>query len=1049
MSCTANEDGRLLDLMGKTISDGRYGPVGRRGVTARLRRRLFGLAAALALTVGSPHTDTAQAQNSAQNSAQSRALPAPILPLSYKVGQIKSLYKLGYVDPLFSEVSISAEDVANYQKDILELRRKISVSGTKNASKKPGWLKRRYLLEGRIYAYRLRMMVEKGDTRTTRLAQKAKRSFVQSAYEYLRSFKPGSAAARKNAVYYNIYSSHLAFGTSPARNLQKIINISKNLSPSLQLRVRYITALRELKSKNSQRAAGAIRSLVRLTKAMPNEVALAIKLSIAQKLRNSRLALPGATYQRFLQSAMVSAKSQSKRTLENAFNYAVAIWLSPKGFRPNWEQPPFSLRGLRAFPMYYAIKERQALAAYQRGDAKRAIGGYKLARRFYKGKKTTLGIDQRILAFQKATAERTGNFALYESGLLETIMRYKDGKILGKRNQDLAKSALAATKKNYLRFAMYAIDQSARPNSGFSPVTAAKVKDRYIKATGMKKFAIPLTAKLADVYAKKGDHRNAVLSFVNLSAKTKGPTKVKYLVQAIRSQRVVTGWPKLQPWQGVARLDEKESDTLGKLNNALLKLQQNNLNWDQAAHIGLLKLKQNNAAGAFNLWKKQMDRDPDGDEARKAAYLMLVNYRQQNQWQNLVAIADLVRAKNIVPEMTGKRLSLGRDLADGLFNAGKEAFGERSYAQSKSYFTKFMTNFGGDPRMPEALYLQANNQKELEGYKEAIGMYRMLVKKYPKSKFFAAAAKEAFLLSITMAFEETTMQIGKIYLRALPNDSFGDQIKPWLFKIFMGRQLYNEAAGLLVMDLKNPKVPAATKALKARDLMNLEEAHGNLGKAFYAAMQTKKYAGDNHSLTAAALRFEGRHTSSKTQYPKLVRLEKSAADLDLSKPGVATALGYLRFRLAEANGSKAQEVPDNASLQFPIKAMTKMYQNFLDVRTFYDRVCEIGDTPYCAPAMFRLAKLAIQQIGKIEGITQPSSLSEEAAAPFDNKKRDIVGYLQDTAVWADNKAVEMVKNGQTDPIWIQQIIWSNSQDWNFEQVTGTGGLGYSQWQPSL
>lgn len=1013
------------------------------------RGRLISPARAL-LSIALVGIITVSFQAKAQTKAQAQgtrvqAQQQPILPLTYKIGQIKSLYKLGFIDPLFSEVEVSSGDVAQYQKDILELRRKISVSGSKKSRKKTTWLKRRYLLQGRIFAYRLRTMVEKGDTASTRLAQKAKRAFIQSAYDYLRSFKPGSSSARKNAVYYNIYSSHLVFGQNQASNAQKIINISKNLSPSLQLRVRYIAALSALSQSTGAKAGEAIRTLVRLSKAMPSEVALAIKLAIGQKLRTEPASLPNVSYERFLQSAMKSAKTLSLRTMENAFNYAVAIWLSPKGYQPNWEQPPFSLRGLNRFGMYYAIKERQALARSARGDMPGAIKGYKLTRKYYKGKKTTLDLDQRILQLQKTEAERSGNYAIYEAGLLETILRYRSGKILGKKNKTLAAKALEETKRNYLRFTMYAIDQAALPSGRFTPADSAKVIDRYIKATGMKKYATPLTAKLAEVYARKGDHRNAVLTFANLSATAKGKAKAKYLVSAIRSQRVVTGWPNTQPWQGVARLDAGESATLAKLNNALVKLKQKTLNWDQAAHIGLLRMNQDNSAGAFSLWREQMERAPNSPEAQKAAYIMMTNYRQQNQWQKLVAIANLVRKNDIKPTLVGKQINLGRDLADGLFNSAKQAYGERSYQRTKDYLTKFLTTFSDDPRTDEALYLQANSYKQLEGYKEAIGMYRTLVKSYPKSQFFSLAAKEAFLLSITMAFEETTMQIGKIYLRTQPGDSFNEQIKPWLYKIFMGRQLYNEAAGLLVMDLKDQKLPAETKAQKARMLMDLEEAHGSLGKAFYAAFQVKKHAGTNHSLAAEALRFEGRHTDSKSQYPKLVRLEKEAAALDLSKSGVAKALAYLRFKIAETNGAKAQAVPDNASLQFPIKAMTKMYQEFLDTRTYYDRVCEIGATPYCAPAMFKLAKLAINQIGNIESVTQPSSLGEEAAAPFENKKRDIIGYLQDTAIWADKRAVEMVKNGQTDPIWIQQIIWSNSQDWNFDQVSGTGGLGYSQW----
>ena len=45
----------------------------------------------------------------------------------------------------------------------------------------------------------------------------------------------------------------------------------------------------------------------------------------------------------------------------------------------------------------------------------------------------------------------------------------------------------------------------------------------------------------------------------------------------------------------------------------------------------------------------------------------------------------------------------------------------------------------------------------------------------------------------------------------------------------------------------------------------------------------------------------------------------------------------------------------------------------------------------------------------------------------------------------DQKAFNLVKLGRTTPGWTSEILWQNSQDWNFERVTGETGNGYVQW----
>lgn len=974
----------------------------------------------------------------------------PLLPMKFESGNLKHLYKLSLLDPVFSEITLSSREINKYQKELVTLKRKISIS---KKSKKAKFLKKQYLLSGRLFSHYYKNYVyETNRKKLTKFSlEKYKRNFIEAAYEYLRSFKPGKSKKRKYSVYYNIYSSSYIFNPNSPINMQKIKNVSKKLPPSLKLRVKYLMAYEGLKSNKSSDQSKSLLELLKISKALPESANVAIQLEIAKSIiKNPRLlSNQNITYARFLKSANSSTKRLPEKIKEATFNYSIALWMLKEKKSIVWNNPPFLIQNYPDFSLYHAIKERQAIESFSKGNYSNSVVKYKIAQNYYKKQILYLKFDLRILYINESIVKKTGNYAPYENNLRELFVKYQNENFLGKRNSKFVKSSNSLTQKKYLQLAVMAIDESAKNIPRISIAEATGISFRYLKTTKDKKYEIPLKSKLADVFYKKGDHIKAVKFYTNIYQMAPPKNKRTFIVKAIGSQKILASWPNQQPWLGIANQETKARKFLNILYNNLANIDKNNLSWNDAAHIGLLKMNLKSTPDAFNLWKNQINIKPSGIEASKATFLMMNYYRKNKLWNELVNIASIAKKKKIQPKLGSSKTNINRDLADGLYNGGKKEYISKNNPSSEKMFADFIKFFPKDFRIAEVIYLQSNNYKVTKNFAKSIENYRALVKNFPKSKYFSKAAREAFLLSIEMAFEETTMQIGKIYLKNYPNDSFSDTIKPWLLKIFMGRQLYNEASILLRQELTNRKNTPETKGKFAYEILKIEEAYGSLTKAQYASNQIKRLIPNNHSLVARALMFDGRQINTRINFKALLAIEKKIAALDIGQRNVADALAYVRFRIAEANAQKVKKTENNITLQNPEKEIDQHYRWFLDAKTFYDKVCEIGTTEYCAPSLFKMARLAGEAIKSIEKVTISKELSEDKVLGFNSKKKDIVGYLQDTAIWADTKSLETLKNGRTDPSWIQQILWSNTQDWNFDQVTGAGGLGYTQWNPSL
>ncbi len=129
----------------------------------------------------------------------------------------------------------------------------------------------------------------------------------------------------------------------------------------------------------------------------------------------------------------------------------------------------------------------------------------------------------------------------------------------------------------------------------------------------------------------------------------------------------------------------------------------------------------------------------------------------------------------------------------------------------------------------------------------------------------------------------------------------------------------------------------------------------------------------------------------------------------------------------------------------PVQAVFDRVNLFNKIQPSYHYVCSNGHPSMCGPAMHRLAGFADRMVELLQGFEIPATLEEKDISDFMRKKAGIIANLRKTSVDLNRRAAAAIENGHTNPDWTNQILWKNSKDWNFDNVTGTTGNGFIQW----
>ncbi len=865
----------------------------------------------------------------------------------------------------------------------------------------------------------------------------------------------GSAVAKehknkkvKSRAMYHVLTTQYVMGSNRTTALKNLQTLSNKLDGRLAAKVRYLSAMHQIKYGDRKKGQ---HELAKIYGSLPRDAKASASLTLAQSFaglngNGRKVAATDKRYRSFLNAGVQAAAQKSDDARESVLAQGITIWNAAEGRSIDWAKAPFSMKPFENNAGRYAVLERVALQHHRKGDTVSALKNYVRIARFMEGHSAAAAIDQRIVDLQYQEFKKTKNVKPYESTLVSMEQKYRDHSALGTQNTKQAQLAHQSFAKQY-RNLVFTMLQSARRKNSPSKFRndAIAVANRYEGRLQDENERADVKASIAELHALERRHGEAVAIYMDLVLNAKNGKTAQYLKSAIASQRVLANWPEEAPWNALPKGRGESRTALREMYTQWHSMNGNKIDWHVVAHIGLLGISLNQAEEAFKLWEGAVAKAPQHAHAARASGFMLVAYQKQKNWGKLESTARLCLQHGIRPMAGSKSLNPMTFLADALFYGGKEALSQNQYADAVKKFEEFTQSFKSDKRRDEGLFDLSSAYRGNQQHPQSIATLTRLVQEYPSSKFNHDALLRGGAWALPMAYEEQTMFFYTRFLNQYRNDTQAPMIRSTMISLYLGRQLYGNA-GRLMLDQGEVKNANREQKLRAAlAYMDLEERYGDRSKARSGAKRALALAGNDAAVKAKVLAFEAREAQATNNAAALPALEQQLDKLDSGVPEVAEALAHVRFMMAESQATQTKDEIFNIGLKDPMGTLEKHYNIFVRTANLYKRICDNSEVAYCAPAMLRLSQITSNSIMTIQDLALPETLDEKTVNAFNAKKEELIALLAREAQAADIKASELVVQGHSTPDWTQEILWTSSQDWNFDRITGETGNGYVQW----
>ena len=99
--------------------------------------------------------------------------------------------------------------------------------------------------------------------------------------------------------------------------------------------------------------------------------------------------------------------------------------------------------------------------------------------------------------------------------------------------------------------------------------------------------------------------------------------------------------------------------------------------------------------------------------------------------------------------------------------------------------------------------------------------------------------------------------------------------------------------------------------------------------------------------------------------------------------------------------------------------------------------------------MIHLGERSRETLEAIEDISMAQTLSAEAVKNFEDRKLQIITYLDQVARQSEERALDLSEGGETTPQWSREVQWTSDDKTDLNQGNTTSGNGYVQWEPLL
>jgi hypothetical protein len=859
--------------------------------------------------------------------------------------------------------------------------------------------------------------------------------------------------SQKMRALFHINAAQYMAGQNKARAVANLKSMSGKLGGVLKERADFIVSMHELNSGNSKEKTAAAARFARIAGTMGGEAKAAGNLIAARSMAG--ISASGARqhqaidgYRRYLAAAAASARGLSDKQQEKIIGTALSIWRKAEGSRIDWAKPPFATQHFSQLADVRAVTERAAIAAYAKGQRPAAIRIYKSLAASYEGSLTRGDLDLRIADLYRAEYVTSKSPASYERTLLAMSRDYLDTGLLGQGNEARAKAVAADFSGRYKALVYQTMGKAAGRGAGSNDrLQAIAMADRYLATISDNKEIEQVKATVANLYVLNKQHDRAVALYKELAETTVTGQAKKYFVLAVRSQSVLAQWPETAPWSLNVRPGfSAEREELGQLYRKLADADKGKFQWFITAQVGLLEVNLNRAEQAFTLWHEGLAKEAAGAHAANAAGFMLTAYKKAGDWTNLEALSRLCLKSQLAALYMNRPVNVTELLALALLEGGKDAIDQSKFDVAVAKLKEFVTQHPKAARHDEGFFFLATAYRGNNQHEASIKTLQAFVDRYPSSKYYRQALLNGGDWSTMMAFEENTMFFYNRFQEKFSNDAEAPRIRRDLVAIYLGRTLFAEAIGMMNTMIRAKNQPAEDKAFAVSTLMQTEEKHGSPARAEKAADLIIGANGLSDDVKAEAYALKARLSAKKQSIATIRQIEEKLAAMSGSQI-VADSLGEVRYMLAFANSGAVVKDYYNLEVRNPTALLNKRFGEYKTARAAFLKVCS-AENAFCAPAMFRLARVSEEFARSLENIEIQDTLAKEVIDNFGKTKQSIMNFVSMTIQKADSQAVAVVGQGQADPEWAQAVMWQNSSDWNFDRVSGETGNGYVQWSTS-
>lgn len=870
------------------------------------------------------------------------------------------------------------------------------------------------------------------------IASNLRNNMMSYATQFAKIIKQNSERAQ---AVYQVIAFQFVSGSGRSGALKQGEAIEKFLPAALKNRLALMRAIDEAERK------GQPNKLAQAINAVNQDGKIAGRLILAKQTARKTKNSPAVA--NHLKAATQQATSLPETQRTQVLRNALGIWRSNAKAKDSWGQAPIA-RGYEASAEMRSVAERFALEQWNQKKEQNALKIYHHLAISYSGDPIVVTLDRRILDLEYELFKRNKNLKAYETALIKTVGKYRQEAYLGKNDEGKRKAALDEFNVRYRNLVYSSLKlakkSEAKANLRVQIIGVAQNYQTNFAQDQEKEF---IQSEIAAAYAVNKQHDKAVELYMDLVLNKKSNNAKNYLLLAIISQRELASWPAVAPWGQAPAGDNEARGALLDMYNRLAQMNSKEFEWQITSHRGALMMTQGNPRGAFKLWQEGMQKQPQHPDAAKAAGYMMIAYSKAKEWQNLENMARLTMKLRIAASFQNQAVDPVKFLADALFNGAKELLAASKFKESVKKFEEFIKVYPKESRRDEGMFLLAHAYRGDERHPESITMMMNLVREYPQTKRLRDALLKGGDWSTAVAFEDEAMFFYASFVQKFPADPKTKETRRTLTALYLGRSQFGSASALYWQQSQDSRESREDQIAAAVAFTDIEYRYGDIATALSGANLIMKISGQNPSALAQAQIIFARAAQQASKHDKVAAIEQTVSGYDPTQQEVIETLSEIRLMLAENFAEKTKDEVFNLGLKDPVMTLNKHYSFFSQAKGFYEKVCDAGPSSLCAPAMFRLAQVAQESLTVLRDLSIADTLGQNEIDTFNKRKDSIVTFLSEIAQQSDAKALALTKDSQTIPLWVAQILWTNSNDWNFDRVSGESGNGYVQWKNAL